>query len=507
MVGSTKKTIASNRLAPLSVASRKVSPQFEKQPAHGQDVIVLGAGVGGLSAAIALTQIGFSVRVYERHSHLSDIGAGIVCWPNASFVLESLGVLPQIQAAGGRISGMHRYDFKGDKLGELDTQLIDSCLGYPSVAIFRKDLMAILYERAINLGVDVVFDHTVSAIEATELEPEQEVKQGKKKDVKEEPSADEKLEQSTEHNKAKQKEKEKEGEQSLTDPPNNDVNEFATVFFENRQQQALPPAKASIILAADGRMHSLARRFVLSNAEPATSGSNDAQPVYSGFVNWVGRVEFDSPVFTQRAVQDYWGVGKRFGMVPISSYQAYWAAGYVEKISKNNSIAPAAAGKTVNTGIQDDLLAKFNDWPPLVRDVIAAAKPNTINKIYVHDLNPINTWHRANVLLLGDAAHAPLPTSGQGACQALEDAWFVAKCFERAGTVSTQGDVQAVFDRFTAGRKQKANGIIQAGRHIARSLFNDSPIYCKQRNAEAKRTNYQAMAQGMARSWGAGLSL
>src|SRR2546427_6898604 len=39
-----------------------------------------------------------------------------------------------------------------------------------------------------------------------------------------------------------------------------------------------------------------------------------------------------------------------------------------------------------------------------------------------------STWSRANVLLIGDAAHAPLPTSGQGACQALEDAWHLARC-------------------------------------------------------------------------------
>jgi 2-polyprenyl-6-methoxyphenol hydroxylase-like FAD-dependent oxidoreductase len=55
------------------------------------DIGILGGGIGGLSAAIALKQAGFDVSVYERHTQLSEIGAGIVCWPNACFVLEQLG--------------------------------------------------------------------------------------------------------------------------------------------------------------------------------------------------------------------------------------------------------------------------------------------------------------------------------------------------------------------------------------------------------------------------------
>src|SRR6478735_2646922 len=57
---------------------------------------------------------------------------------------------------------------------------------------------------------------------------------------------------------------------------------------------------------------------------------------------------------------------------------------------------------------------------------------NAIRLIAVHDLEPLHTWSRANVLLVGDAAHAPLPTSGQGACQALEDAWHLVRCLDGA---------------------------------------------------------------------------
>ncbi len=53
---------------------------------------ILGAGVGGLITAIALSKKGFAVDIYERHKSRSDPGAGIICWPNASFVLQQPGI-------------------------------------------------------------------------------------------------------------------------------------------------------------------------------------------------------------------------------------------------------------------------------------------------------------------------------------------------------------------------------------------------------------------------------
>ena len=69
---------------------------------------ILGAGIGGLSTAIALRKNGFNVEVYERHECRSDIGAGIICWPNASFVLDQLGLLSDIAKHSGLPTRMNR---------------------------------------------------------------------------------------------------------------------------------------------------------------------------------------------------------------------------------------------------------------------------------------------------------------------------------------------------------------------------------------------------------------
>src|SRR5215510_2178828 len=57
-----------------------------------QKVAVVGAGIGGLSAAIALIRRGFDVTVYEQAAQLGEIGAGIQLSPNAMRVLIGLGL-------------------------------------------------------------------------------------------------------------------------------------------------------------------------------------------------------------------------------------------------------------------------------------------------------------------------------------------------------------------------------------------------------------------------------
>jgi 2-polyprenyl-6-methoxyphenol hydroxylase-like FAD-dependent oxidoreductase len=79
-------------------------------------VIVIGAGIGGLSAAIALTRAGIDVEVYERVPDLAPVGAGISLWKNALVALERLGVYEAVRALGvpGANAGLRTW--KGDVL-------------------------------------------------------------------------------------------------------------------------------------------------------------------------------------------------------------------------------------------------------------------------------------------------------------------------------------------------------------------------------------------------------
>ena len=64
-------------------------------PAHS--VIIAGAGIGGLSAALALAQHGFGVTIFDQVQKLEEIGAGIQLSPNASRILIGLGLANELQ--------------------------------------------------------------------------------------------------------------------------------------------------------------------------------------------------------------------------------------------------------------------------------------------------------------------------------------------------------------------------------------------------------------------------
>ncbi|MCY4124215.1 MAG: FAD-dependent monooxygenase, partial [Pseudomonas sp.] len=116
-----------------------------------------------------------------------------------------------------------------------------------------------------------------------------------------------------------------------------------------------------------------------------------------------------------------------------------------------------------------------------VSRIIRATPIQAVRRIAVHDLEPLHTWSRANVLLIGDAAHAPLPTSGQGACQALEDAWHLARCLAVAGNEPTEA-----FEVFTTIRAPKTARLSEQGRGFARALFATDAQTCRLRDERVR---------------------
>ncbi len=385
------------------------------------NISILGGGVGGLSTAIALKQAGFDVSVYERHSNPTTVGAGIVCWPNASFVLAQLGILDEVAKVSGSIKYMNRYSNTGEPIGSLDISELNRLMKYPSYSILRKDLISALIQRTIALGIDIYYQHDVTHF--------------------------------------------------------SDKNGNTSVKFSNGKS-----IESDIIIGSDGRMKSLSRAYV--------NGENT--PIYQGFINWVGVFEDKSVNFSDLSVSDYWGMGKRFGIVPVSKNKAYWAGGAVSK-----TIIAINPNK-----YKSELNSLFGDWPDLMTKVINGTPESSINKIYVHDHDPIEKWHKNNVILLGDSAHSPLPTSGQGACQALEDAWHFTRCLK-----DNINNISNAFEQFTELRKDKTSGITMGGRQLASSIFNQDIEFCQQRNLASKNTNYQNVVVGMAKGWSRGLPI
>ncbi len=75
-------------------------------------VIVAGAGIGGLTAAIALAKGGNTVTVFEQAAEISEVGAGLQLSPNATRVLAGLGVLPRVAEAATEVKSIELHDAK-----------------------------------------------------------------------------------------------------------------------------------------------------------------------------------------------------------------------------------------------------------------------------------------------------------------------------------------------------------------------------------------------------------
>jgi salicylate hydroxylase len=109
-------------------------------------IAVIGGGLGGLSAAVALRQAGFEVEVYEQAPELTQIGGGINMGPNAVRVLRRLGLGPGLDREGVRPLGTHQRRWQDGRTLQkaVLNPRCDALYGAPHVTIHRADLLAVI---------------------------------------------------------------------------------------------------------------------------------------------------------------------------------------------------------------------------------------------------------------------------------------------------------------------------------------------------------------------------
>ncbi len=127
--------------------------------------IVIGAGMGGLGAAIALKQAGYQIEVYDRVSELRPVGAGISLWSNGVKVLNRLGLGKEIAQIGGEMDVMQYRRHTGELISNIDLAPLVAEVGQRPYPVARADLQAMLmdaYPGEIKLG------HTFIGLEQDE---------------------------------------------------------------------------------------------------------------------------------------------------------------------------------------------------------------------------------------------------------------------------------------------------------------------------------------------------
>jgi 2-polyprenyl-6-methoxyphenol hydroxylase-like FAD-dependent oxidoreductase len=120
---------------------------------------IVGGGIGGIAAAVALHHAGINAMVYERAPQLREVGAGMMLWPNATRVLRSFGLLEDVLAHSGSSTHFLVRTSRGVVLMNIALGKFD----VPAVCMRRSDLLAVLLAAlppgSIRLG------HTLNKLE------------------------------------------------------------------------------------------------------------------------------------------------------------------------------------------------------------------------------------------------------------------------------------------------------------------------------------------------------
>lgn len=173
-------------------------------------------------------------------------------------------------------------------------------------------------------------------------------------------------------------------------------------------------AEADIVIGADG-IHSTLRAYVFPPSRPVFSGS----VAYRGLVPHA-RI----PDWPTDRWQMWLGKGKHFLAFPVRSGRLINFVGFVpadEEMMESWS-AP---------GDPERLRQEFAGWDARIGKLLQQVQATFRSALY--DREPLPTWSKGRLSLLGDAAHPMLPHLGQGANQSIEDAMALATILARAG--------------------------------------------------------------------------
>jgi 2-polyprenyl-6-methoxyphenol hydroxylase-like FAD-dependent oxidoreductase len=214
--------------------------------------------------------------------------------------------------------------------------------------------------------------------------------------------------------------------------------------------------KTDYIIGADG-IHSTVRKTLF----PKVKYRNSGQKCFRGVV------KFDLPEKFKNQFTEIWDGGKRFGFTHIGNGQVYWFAVIDDK---------------TNPILSKSLLIKhFQTYNDIVHKLIENTDVEKMSLKTLKDIKPFNGWTKNGVCLMGDAAHPTTPNMGQGACQAIEDAFVLAELIE---TIPPP----YAFREFEKIRKEKVNLVVERSWKIGKVAHLSNPIIVFLRNQFLKLT-------------------
>jgi 2-polyprenyl-6-methoxyphenol hydroxylase-like FAD-dependent oxidoreductase len=314
--------------------------------------LVIGGGIAGPIAAMALQQAGIEATVYEAHATTAaGKGGGMTIAPNGQDALDAIGVGELIRPLGVPMTGIVMQDWAGRRLAEFGNPP-----GVPPMQlVWRTDLYGALYAETGRRGIRV--EHDKRLVDAVE-------------------TAD-----------------------------------GITAYFADGTR-----ATADILIGADG-----IRSTVRTLIDPDAPG-----PSYAGLISFGAQVTGVATPSTRSKMNMSFGKQAFLGYQVLDDASGIWFVNLPHPVA----MSAAEAQKTPSGEWLRLLSSKFADDRTPARELIDRTAPEDLIVVGSMENMPprVPVWSRGRMVLVGDSAHAPSSSSGQGASLSIESAVELARC-------------------------------------------------------------------------------
>ncbi|KAE8325076.1 hypothetical protein BDV39DRAFT_216772 [Aspergillus sergii] len=372
-------------------------------------IIIVGGGIAGLAAAIALRKEGRSILVLEKSRMLGEIGALISLQPNASKIASSFGLDPFLQASKPVIDQEFRIlDIDGNIVQSIPSNA--SIYGAERVVYHRQDLHLALRDAAI---------------------------------AKDRPGEPVKIQTSA--------------AVASCDP------QAGTVTLQSGET-----LEADLIVGADG-IRSAIRNSVLGRPVSSVPTGLSAYRILIDSSTIPAELPVPKDIFDIRrpATTMIMGHDRRVVCGPGRGFEKLGIVALLPD-DKLNEISHSESWTTC--GSLEKLLESFSDFPPWILQIFQSAPDIALWQL--RDLDPLEKWVEGRVILIGDAAHAMLPTQGQGASQSFEDAEALGAFFADITGRPSLETVHSLLTQIFNARYERATLIQGYSRQQARPATN-----------------------------------